>query len=836
MYDPVVNDWAIIEPRNIGGELKDVPPPMQEHASIVYKDLMVVVGGKDEQDIYLNSVYFFNLKTFKWYKLPIFSLGIPQGRSGHSVSLLKNDKLLIMGGDKFDYARIDDNDLHTSDINMGKGTILYTLDISRIEEMCPGIMDEVSTPVINDTMRYDMHKTVETPVQTQSTTSPGLNASPNNASPITKPNPINPVQVQNNILTPYSDRDRQNTPKSKNTEAFVDSAVASSGISETPLNKQTSATTSVHTARSPLADAVPVVSKAAVETGKDAAVPGVATAISPNAQEKRVSITSSGAKLDTQKSAKNSPFPDVTATPSSVYDNTPKSEVKADANTSPAAPAQVETSEDEDEFLDSRDNESEQLHKLDAVELSPAANQNVQSSPKSATTSVAEHSPSTDDAESEKIDSVIEEVQVVEDLNARPESEVAKSPVQPETHSKSDSETESESEEEEPDSEPEQPLSVPTVNKSIAAPVVAGAGAGTIAAATAISSTSNTTTIDKSVLENFRNELQKLRDVAKEKSLEASGHIRDLENQIVRLKTVNKKAVTNSSNESIASAKLQTQCDILTADNHAMRDRVLELESLLSDKFLDLENMNVIIKQQKAAAERSEANNINEEEVEELRLKCKVLAEENAQLKASQKVSDLSLNETVGSYSDRIDSLLVKWRDIKASDEGVDGEIPHPIAGYTPHHKQVVTKLSSQLDDLLQKSQDLTLSRDKLNEEYSELESKHQGTNDTLQSTIEELANVKKTYEDALATVTTKGEALEVSRKELSEYKQSNQKLQEQVDSLMQKTEKSTEQPDADITAQLKDLKAELFVISQERNSLKDETLALKKKLYTLEQ
>lgn len=837
MYDPVVNDWAIIEPRNIGGELKDIPPAMQEHAAIVYKDLMVVVGGKNEQDIYLNSVYFFNLKTFKWYKLPIFSLGIPQGRSGHSVSLLKNDKLLIMGGDKFDYARIDDNDLHTSDINMGKGTILYTLDISRLEEMCPGIMDEVSTPVINDNMRYDLPKAVETPVQTKSATSPAANGpASENASPITKPNSINPVQVQNNILTPYSNREHQNTPKNENTEIFPASAASASSVTETPLNKQTSATTSVQSARSPLAEAVPVVGKNVQETPNDPAVANVATPTSNITQGKRASLTSPVDKPETPKSVKSPVVPASVVSPMSTKPDVPVTEAKPDTVPQPAAPTQIESSDDDDEFMDSRDNESEQLHRLDAVELSPAVNNNVQMSPKSDIQMTTQAAAVPHDTESEKVGSLVEEVQVSEDLNEQPQSAeaaVSKSPILATAHA--EPETTSEYEDESA-SEPEKPLSVPAVNKSIDDTVAAVAA--TAVAATTVASTSasaaNTTTIDKTVLENFRSELQKLRDVAQEKSLEASGHIRDLESQIARLRVVNKKAVANSSSESINSTKLQTQCDILTADNHAMRDRILELESLLTDKFLDLENMNAVIKQQKASLERAEANNINEEEAEELRMRCKILTEENAALKAAQAESDKKLNENIGGYSSRIDTLLVKWKETTARDEGETS--PYPVAGNTPHHKQVVTKLSSQLDDLLQKSQDLTQSRDKLNEEYSELESKHQGTHDTLQSTIAELASVKKTYEEALRTVDDKSEALKTSSKELDESRQRNDKLQAQIDALQQDAQKASKAETEAVAAQLKDLKAELFVISEERDSLKNETLALKKKLYTLEQ
>ncbi|SCU88816.1 LAME_0E01244g1_1 [Lachancea meyersii CBS 8951] len=139
LFDPLLNDWRVVQTTG------EKPPPVQEHAAVLYGDLMCIVGGKDEQDIYSNDVYFLNMISLKWFKLPLYKMGIPQGRSGHSLTLLPNNKLLIMGGDKFDYSRPDDADFHTSEVDMGCGTILYLLDLTRLRENCPGIYDAVRT-------------------------------------------------------------------------------------------------------------------------------------------------------------------------------------------------------------------------------------------------------------------------------------------------------------------------------------------------------------------------------------------------------------------------------------------------------------------------------------------------------------------------------------------------------------------------------------------------------------------------------------------------------------------------------------------------------------------
>ena len=135
-YDPIQNDWSKIETTG------EKPLPIQEHASVVYRHLMCVFGGKGIHNTYSNDVYFLNLISLKWYKLPRIKEGIPQERSGHSLTLMKNEKLLIMGGDKFDYANPTIQDLHTSETDKGEGTLLYTLDLSLLDELCPGIMGE----------------------------------------------------------------------------------------------------------------------------------------------------------------------------------------------------------------------------------------------------------------------------------------------------------------------------------------------------------------------------------------------------------------------------------------------------------------------------------------------------------------------------------------------------------------------------------------------------------------------------------------------------------------------------------------------------------------------
>ena len=246
MYDPDINDWCIIDTYGAEEDDENIPPPMQEHAAVMYGHLMCIVGGKDESDNYMNTVYFLNLNTFIWYKLPFLAVGIPQGRSGHSVTLLKNNKLLIMGGDKFDYYRPEEFDLHTSETDMGNGTILYTLDLSRLKDLCPGIMDRVPSDKVpgNDATKLPNKENYPSTPQVsnkefnneQKTESPSSLVTAN--STIQKDINKLPELAVHNILTPHTVSENQKTPKVDDEETF-DSAVENN-TPETPTFKENS--------------------------------------------------------------------------------------------------------------------------------------------------------------------------------------------------------------------------------------------------------------------------------------------------------------------------------------------------------------------------------------------------------------------------------------------------------------------------------------------------------------------------------------------------------------------------------------------------------------------
>ncbi|KND02038.1 uncharacterized protein SPPG_02542 [Spizellomyces punctatus DAOM BR117] len=91
------------------------PVPRNSHTTTYWKDgKLVIFGGQDVNDEFLNDVYILHLRTLTWEK-PEVSGDIPSGRAKHSA-VIHNDKLYIAGGcqgKENDVSR----DLHVLDLN-----------------------------------------------------------------------------------------------------------------------------------------------------------------------------------------------------------------------------------------------------------------------------------------------------------------------------------------------------------------------------------------------------------------------------------------------------------------------------------------------------------------------------------------------------------------------------------------------------------------------------------------------------------------------------------------------------------------------------------------------
>lgn len=157
-YDPQTNKWN--KHKTFGA----IPTPCEEHASVIYKDTLIVYGGKDAYGEALGDLSLLNLITKTWYKLPSNLLGNPRGKYGHSLSILKGDRLLILGGHLPDYAQMGDN-LEPSMDDNGVGTLLNTLDLTNLEKIIPGYQQYRTPGNLREQERFQGPQSIFTPPQ-----------------------------------------------------------------------------------------------------------------------------------------------------------------------------------------------------------------------------------------------------------------------------------------------------------------------------------------------------------------------------------------------------------------------------------------------------------------------------------------------------------------------------------------------------------------------------------------------------------------------------------------------------------------------------------------------
>lgn len=130
-FDPVSTSWSLVKTYGTA------PPPLEEHASVVYGDLLIIHGGKKSDGEASRDLFFYNFVNKSWFKLPSSFTNFP-GKFGHTISILNKDKLVLLGGQLPDYAKLGEAIEPTMD-DQGVGTILNILDLSNLNKLIPGL-------------------------------------------------------------------------------------------------------------------------------------------------------------------------------------------------------------------------------------------------------------------------------------------------------------------------------------------------------------------------------------------------------------------------------------------------------------------------------------------------------------------------------------------------------------------------------------------------------------------------------------------------------------------------------------------------------------------------
>lgn len=97
-FDPITEDWTKCDLHGKGR-----PPALQDHAAALYQNLLFIYGGKLEDDSLSSDLYVIDLKTYNCWKIKSDLAFNPGPRCGYSLTAdIVNEKLVIMGGDGSD--------------------------------------------------------------------------------------------------------------------------------------------------------------------------------------------------------------------------------------------------------------------------------------------------------------------------------------------------------------------------------------------------------------------------------------------------------------------------------------------------------------------------------------------------------------------------------------------------------------------------------------------------------------------------------------------------------------------------------------------------------------
>lgn len=763
LYSPTNNSWEIVETTG------DIPPPMQEHAAIVYKDLMCVVGGKDAEDNYLNTVYFLNLQSLKWFKLPFYKNNIPQGRSGHSVTLLKNDQILIMGGDKYDYSSSTEN-MHISDVDMGKGTILYTLNLADVGTVCPGIFDN-TRPVTRSptTPKFSNKGEDATSPNIMVGKPPGLHQ---------EPQILTPAQEQMQTPKQQIVMDMDKTPKD-----YVEKEPEAAHVEGQAFGKGTIGTV-ISENRKP-SSPVPQL----IESSED----GV----------KRTPTIASAKQLSSgppqQKTPEKRMISDESSSKFSELD-------QDDSIDDEVGVAHIATSPAKNGFkMTSTENTITAAMESSSPDvLLPEIKKHMSEGTEAKTVT---HSSDMDD----QTTMISSRHNVAEDRQSPPQLKEA---VDMKIDSPTLEDTSANLERAQVEKFPE------VVARQVGAVVpnlVPNHSTGM--ASNSVLGMKKENNMSREHFENLRDELSKIKQAALEKANAADNHIRELESELNKLRAEQQKQKEDNKKMEDEISQFRKRYDLLDADYKEMEDTLQQYEDILAAKVLDAEKFNGIIKVQSDKIDELKLHVVNSEEFEKLKIQNEVLEKENQDLKDKLKEKDNNLDKSIVMFSGTVDELLKNWRMTSKKDTSSASPVAATQSQSTKN-RNIISKMNNRLDDLLVKSKELTESEEQIDSEYEQLEIK----NESIQSQARHSSiSVKETASDI-------ANAMNESKRKIEDYKAHTEKLQNEIDGLKGKVNHTDGEISLDKQSEEK-LREEIEKITAEKEELNRQMQGLKMKI-----
>lgn len=802
VYDPASNKWD--NPKTFGTP----PPPVEEHASVIHKDCLIIYGGKDSAGQAFQDFFFLNLITKTWFVMNRYPLS-PQGKYGHTLSITKDNKLLVLGGQLAEYARLGEN-LEPSEEDNGVGTLLTMLDVSNLERLVPGLQ-QYGTPANSSNQERFAGSSIFTP------------ASVKNLSPEKKmlPSPGNFDNANNSRGTPglkgatvIGTGVATGTAVGTAWNAKNAEAVYNREHEAEPLPSDLSHSTTTHQSdtetKSPDDDAM-TPKRSVVSVDDDVDLP----------LQMPAPLTNSKVDVPAPTSSENSTVP-LPGALSKDIENSVNSGNSLDIHkdNGSSKPYGMHSTARSSDILDSY------------TAYSPATiDEDNDDTPRA---SVLDHVPSSnvDGDMTGASNETAHGISTAVGTAATAGVAGLLGAVTVGTSSKNNVTG----------------ANVGSLNKS----AIQTSSAGTVSGIS-----SDEKQRYKEVIDALSKELDALKFSTTESVKAASDKINSLETENIKLKEqINgtyPKEIQDDDENSVKRRfiKLDTDYQLLNKEHEKAKARSTEVESVFTQNLIDLQKLNSIIQSQQETIESQEQAlelaKTHESEVNELKSKLEILEKEKAELlEANQKALSES-HEEVKKLNVGLSTFLAQY----LSKDETTGEYVSKSLATSPQNDETATSLQSHIDELLKENEQISQSKASLERELADSK-KYASEVETLKLKLAELSKIEDSYKESVYSVNTANRALQISQSELTKEKELNSKLQNELDELRLFGSKMTSRnvtpivndfsnkdndEDNDVTnarynLKIRDLQAELYIIKKERDDLKDEALSLKKKLY----
>lgn len=119
-FDPRENSWSQLDCAGY------IPSPCEGHSATIVGDIMYIFGGRSSDGKDLGFLSALKIPSRKWFSFQNMGPG-PTPRSGHTMSAFAGHKILIMGGESPDFDVQESTDQEIASTNT-----VYVLDTSRI--------------------------------------------------------------------------------------------------------------------------------------------------------------------------------------------------------------------------------------------------------------------------------------------------------------------------------------------------------------------------------------------------------------------------------------------------------------------------------------------------------------------------------------------------------------------------------------------------------------------------------------------------------------------------------------------------------------------------------